>query len=212
MMTNGAKAYNNLFVKLTKFLRGKHYLQNSFDKKLKSVRMKLKNYNSIMTKDIFSVFLKAINGTPIRVMIIFAYVIFIGIKSMRDRIVYLPKLFIIPAIFIGMKYKIFNLENPLILLYYLLTLLSGFSIGYLLGMKAKIEFLKNIKSVKLPGNYYTIFIILSFFSIKYFFGYIDATNSELAIKYYPLDICVSALYSGYFLGRAISCFYRYIKS
>ena len=45
-------------------------------------------------------------GTPWWVWIILVYLLFVGIKALKPRIVYLPKLFIIPAVLSSMQYKI----------------------------------------------------------------------------------------------------------
>lgn len=49
-------------------------------------------------------FLDLLKGTPIWVWILFAYLIFIGVKSLKTRSVFIPKLFIVPLVLIFTKY------------------------------------------------------------------------------------------------------------
>ena len=86
---------------------------------------------------------------------------------MRNRIVYLPKFFIIPAVLIGLKYKVFFSENNMI---YIGFMLLGLSVGFIIAQKTVIKILREVKSIELPGNYSTIIILITFFLIKYIFG------------------------------------------
>ena len=77
----------------------------------------------------------------------------------------------------------------------------------------KIEIIKESMSVKLPGTYWTLMLLIAFFIVKYVFGYIGATKPMIYYEVQIFEICVNGLFSGYFLGKAISYlnFYRGLK-
>jgi hypothetical protein len=150
----------------------------------------------------------AITGSPWWVWAILCYVIFIGIKSRRDRFVYLPKLFILPVIFLALKYQIFTSGNGMLPLIYFLFMLLSFIPAFFLGLQAKVQIIRSTNSVKLPGNYRMICLLLSYFCIKYVLGFLQATDLGLASRYLMLDIAITALFSGYLLGKAAAYAWR----
>lgn len=149
----------------------------------------------------FPSILKIIAGTPIWVWGVFAYLIFVGIKASKQRVVYIPKLFIIPVILSALKYKIFLSASFSVYLSYFACLALGMMIGFKIAQGQKFETLNNLQ-VKLPGDYSTISILMTFFVIKYIFGYINAINHELYQDLSILELSASGIFSGYFLGKA----------
>jgi hypothetical protein len=153
--------------------------------------------------------IKIIATTPLYVWAILAYLLFVGIKAMRNHIVYLPKFFIIPAVLIGLKYKVFFSENNII---YIGFMLLGLSVGFITAQKTVIKIFRELKSIELPGNYSTIIILITFFLIKYIFGYLEATNRELVNLYLYIENSISGILAGYFLGRSVCYVYRFYKA
>ncbi len=148
-------------------------------------------------------------STPLYVWGVLAYLLFVGIKAMHDHIVYLPKLLIIPAVLMGLKYKIFFSENNTA---YLSSMFLGCLVGFIIAKKAVIKILRELKSIELSGNYSTITIVMTFFLIKYIFGYFEATNFELIAPYLYIENSISGLLTGYYLGRSSCYIYRCYKS
>ena len=81
----------------------------------------------------------------------------------------------------------------------------GLLIGFVIGWKTPIIILHDLKRIKLPGNYYTIVLLVLFFIGKYVLGYLRATDPSMIVKFTFIDTSMSGLLSGYFLG--ISCCY-----
>jgi hypothetical protein len=151
-------------------------------------------------------FLYLIKGTPFYVWIILIYLLFVGIKSLNTRIVYLPKLFIIPLILLAIKYKTFFSHDAIE--FFLVTILGAIG-GFLVCRGNKIKIIKHSQSIEVPGNYSTLIILISFFLVKYYFGYLKAIEHDLAFKYSLVENTISGLFSGYFIGRAIRYTYKY---
>ncbi|MCC2647193.1 MAG: hypothetical protein K0R02_1258 [Rickettsiaceae bacterium] len=153
-----------------------------------------------------------LSGTPLWVWGILAYLLFVGIKSIKEHVVSLPKLFIIPLVLIGMKYKLFLHSGILIISTYILSLLLGVIIGFFLNKNLSFKIVKDISAIILPGSYYTIMILLSFFSVKYIFGYLSVVAPDLATKYFIIENFLSGIFTGYFLGRAFAFLYKFIRA
>jgi hypothetical protein len=159
--------------------------------------------------------LKIILGTPTWVWAILGYLMFVGILATKERITYIPKLFIIPLVLTILKYKIFINGTILIWSCYLFCLLLSMHLSLRATQKQKIEIIQESFSVKLPGSYITIIILLSFFVIKYFFGFLQATNYSLYNQLMIAEICTSAVFTGYFLGKAncyLNCYLKKSRS
>jgi hypothetical protein len=165
-----------------------------------------------MQENLFNFVLAIIGGTPLWVWLLLGYLIFIGIKATKTQTIYLPKLFILPTIFIALKYKLLLTPKDLSFFIYILTLIIGGSLGWFFGQRIKAKFFKTTKTIELPGNYATLILIIIFFTMKYIFGYWQAAIPALAAKYSLLEIMGSALLPGYFYGRALAFCYKLSKT
>lgn len=155
------------------------------------------------SSELLSIF-KIISGTPTWVWVILVYLIILGIKSFKTRVVYIPKLFIIPIALSAMKYKLFIAGGFIVWFGYCLCLLLASYLSFRSCNMQKVTIIKETISVELPGTYWSLIIFISFFVIKYIFGYIAATNQALYNDIQIFELYISGLFSGYFLGKAIS--------
>ena len=154
-------------------------------------------------------FLHIIEGTPLYVWVILVYLLFVGIKSLNTRIIYLPKLFIIPLVLLTIKYKTFLSSDAIT---FFLAIILGAIWSFFIHKNDTIKIVKDSLSVELPGNHSTLIILISFFLVKYYFGYLNSTDHDLALKYSFIENVISGLFSGYFIGRAIQYTYKYLKA
>lgn len=152
-----------------------------------------------------------ISSTPIWVWGILVYLLFIGIKSLKDRLVYIPKLFIIPIILNLVKYKTFINANIQTLFLYAICLILSSYISYRMTNDRDFAIIPEKASVKLEGSASMLIILISFFIAKYFFGYIQSTNNILYSEIAILEIGLTGLFTGYFLGRALSFLHCFIS-
>ena len=160
----------------------------------------------------FEFIANAITGAPLWVWGVLAYLLFVGFKSMRERIVYLPKLFIIPAILFGLNYPLFIHNDRASVSAYLLSISFGLLLGFFHGSKQPVQIFKKIISIKLQGNLHTLMILLFCFFVKYVSGFIQATNPQMALEYLLFEIAIGALCSGYSLGRSLAYVYQFIRA
>lgn len=148
-------------------------------------------------------------GAPLWVWGALAYLLFIGMRATKNRILHPLKLFLMPIIFMVINYKLIFLGNNFGS--YMICLITGSWIGFMIALKKSIKIFHDIKRIELPGNYYTIVLLILFFIGKYILGYLGATQPSMAIKYTIIDTSISGLLSGYFLGIACCYLTRYYR-
>lgn len=150
-----------------------------------------------------------IAGTPLWVWSILAGVLYVGIKSLKDREIFWPMLFVMPVIIMGLKLKTLIGGN-------LWLNLGSLAVGLLLGgkhaLQTSIKVFKATKSISIPGSYSTLIAAGLFFVLKYAFGYLESSGSDLAIEYAAAETVGSGTISGYLLGKAATLVYRYFIS
>ena len=131
---------------------------------------------------------------------VLCYLVFVGVQALRPHVVYIPKLLLIPTVLIGMQYKILLSDyfNT-----YFGFLCVGVMIGIFLTLKSRAVVNQKNYTVSMPGSGVTLFVLLSFFIMKYTLGYLQAQNVAQASNYLLINIGLSALFSGYLLGRAV---------
>jgi hypothetical protein len=153
--------------------------------------------------------LKIVTGTPLEIWAILGYLLYIGFKATQPRTVYLPSLFIVPLILTGIKSLYLpSMQVP----YYFAAWLLGLVIGKLSAYSTPITVFKNSWSIELPGSYTTLVVLLSFFTVKYVFGFLNVTHPEVALEYSSIESIITGLLSGYLLGRVLGYLSRFYKT
>lgn len=147
-----------------------------------------------------------IKNTPIWVWGILLYLLYVGIQALKPRIVTLDKLIFLPLALIALKFRVFLSPDAWI---YLIGLSAGLFAGFAKVRNSPIKVLKDIKSIQIPGSSSLIVILLGFFVMRYFFGYLQATDPVAYIRYFDWELVLSGILSGYFTGQRINYFYRY---
>lgn len=153
-------------------------------------------------------FVHIIKGTPLYVWAILCYLLFVGIKSIKTRVIYLPKLFILPLILLAIKYKTLLSDDALV---FCLVIIGGSIASFFTNTGNTIKVIKKEWSIEVSGGYGTLIVLLSFFLVKYYFGYLKSTDPDLFFKYSIIESIISGLFSGYFIGRALAFTYQYLK-
>lgn len=150
----------------------------------------------------FDFILNVAKGTPTWVYAIFAYLFYVGIKATKARTVSVYKILIVPTVMTSWSIvKI--LGAPSSFLFFLLFFPVGILIGdFLLPMKVE-NVDRSSRVVTLPGSWTTLILLMIIFSIKYFFGFMHATNPGFIENYHFLEKSIFSLWSGIFWGRRI---------
>lgn len=152
--------------------------------------------------------LELIKGTPIWVWLLLLFLIYMGSKSLFDRTIELKKLLIMPIVFLVMTTS--HIKDPLS---YGIFLVMGAIIGSLSCFKYKIRVDREHKVLRIPGSPIPLILIILVFAKNYFYGYEHAVHPEMFknIFFLAISYIVSGVFSGIFIGRAGTHFFRYLR-
>jgi hypothetical protein len=162
---------------------------------------------------------EALSHTPTWVYILFVYLLWVGFKASKTRIISLKKLFIIPAIFTYMSINTlvtaFNIQIFEVSVWSS-SILIGISIGWIDVYRkyTQIKVDKQKHLIEVPGTWVTLSLILIIFTSKYYFSYELAVDPTLSNQtWFEVSmLTVSGICTGLFIGRLLSYLYKYAKS
>lgn len=145
--------------------------------------------------------------TPIWVYAIFAYVLYVGIKATKDRVVSFNATFwIFPAIFIGfMVADLRDAPTNADLIYWLALAMVAWTIGLVIAFWSMRYYgitvidLDKVE-VCVPGSWLNLCLMLTFFAVKYF-GYYTYRLHGIPTNLLLLLIALAAFCAGFFWGR-----------
>jgi hypothetical protein len=148
----------------------------------------------------------ALTHTPWWVYLLFFYLLKIGYDATKSQIVSFKKLYILPLVFLALSINTLLTSfqiSPTTLLVYLLSLLSGSGIGWLLVRNSDLKFDHKNGLVRVPGTWVTLILIMMIFFTKYFFSYSLSVDPTLAedTNFEFLMLSVSGVCTGLFVGR-----------
>lgn len=139
-----------------------------------------------------------LKGTPIWVFVVFGYFIFSGIKALKPHPTSIKKLFILPVALMVLSWM--NAEGRSLLMWLPAALVSGW-IGWKWMAKTPFKIDVSNKTILFPGSPFPLILFLAIFSIKYFFGALQATNPEGFLQWAPYQSLFSGLLTGLCFGR-----------
>lgn len=160
-----------------------------------------------MDQNLLGLIIEAVKGTPIWVWGILAYILYVGFKSTRNTVVYLPIFTIMPIILLFLQFRISPVNINLS--FYAAFPIMGSLMGIIIAYKTPIKILKKIKSIEVSGNHSTLIILILIFLIKYFFGYMQKTQQENLNLYLLYDAYITILSFGYFSGKSLYYVYKF---
>jgi hypothetical protein len=151
---------------------------------------------------------------PIWIWLLFAYLLYVGKTALKDRIMPLYKIFILPSILFSVNIRIFFLKFNF---YYLIIFLIGFCCFAMLQKKFyknyQIKADKTNKLIFLPGSIAPIITILINFFTKFYFGYKIAINASLVEHkiFFSAYVLIVGITLGLFWGKTILFYHRYLQ-
>ncbi len=146
--------------------------------------------------------------TPWWVFVVFFYLVVIGVKALQPSTVSIYRLIILPVILtvwglVGIKWSL----SPL--LAWGVSVALGIGLGWLFVRKWKIRYDRRRATLHLPGTWSTLVFALTFFGIKYFFGFYNATHTEIPFELMVAESAAAGVIAGMFLGRLAFFWKRY---
>ena len=154
--------------------------------------------------NIISTFL---TSTPWYVYLIFAYLVFVGIKALKGGILPLGKLFILPIIFVWMSVDTINQHlgfTSIHLGYWALGIVIGSVIGWWQFNRLNIVVDQQHKLLQVPGSVIALTLIVLTFAVKYYIGYTLVAHPHFSIAFAQKLLVISVVFNGFFIGRLIN--------
>lgn len=146
-----------------------------------------------------------LKSTPFYVYLLFIYLMFIGIKATKPRVVLYPvKLFIMPLVFLAFFIKQLNRIEDFLLVFVLIII--SISINLKLLQSPPVHTDNN--TLIIAGSQKPLLVIIAIFSIKYLFGYMRTVKPQLAQQYEIIELITLSLMIGMTLSKALF-YYRY---
>lgn len=153
-----------------------------------------------------------VSHTPLYVWALLAFLVYRGVLATRDRDVAFRKLFIIPAVMVGLSVAGINGHGLLgagVWGVWLTALLAGAALTWLAG-KEPIVVNHNAGTVVQRGSWMPLAMMLTVFVTKYAVAVASATHPELQGQVmFVLTVSVLfGLFNGFFVGRLL----RYVAA
>jgi len=153
-----------------------------------------------------------ITNTPFWVWALFIFLLYKGVIAIRKQIVSFKKLFIVPLIFLVWSFQgiVKRYPSANCLAIWLICILIGATIGYILTSRQKIRIDPDSHQVEMPGSMLPIVCSTIIFTFKYFVGVVSAIHPD-QVGSTGLFICelFAAIFSGIFVGRTGLCVFRF---
>lgn len=152
-------------------------------------------------------FVEFLTKEPLLVWAVLVFFVDVGLKSLHQHIVYIPRLFLLPVIMFILKSQDFC-TTLFITLLSTLFLFVGAGIAMFCAYTTTAIFNKKACTVDLPGSPVTFIVLVAFFGIKFVIEYLKQNDPKFILDYIVVDTIISALFMGYFLGRALFFAYK----
>ncbi len=154
-----------------------------------------------------------LSGTPWWVWVLFVYIIMIGLKAKKARVVPLYKLLIVPILFVSLTLHTLT-EVPLSgvnITGFIVPTLLGLGLGFWQIWRLHLKVDKKRKLLHIPGSWVTLILVLIIFSSKYYFEYSETMNPLIVeeVGFVLSMLAISGLCTGIFIGRVICYLYRF---
>lgn len=167
----------------------------------------------------FSIIIGIIRGTPLWVWFLLSYLLYRGIIGLKSRTIPLSNVFIMPGIFLALSLqnivsRLCACFNITVFFVYIFSLLFGVAMGWIIVHKMKVLVDKKRHLIAMPGSVFMLILTLLIVGVKYFFGYMKATNPAAMSSFFAISsfVGVSGAIAGITIGRMLHYLYLYKKA
>lgn len=126
-----------------------------------------------------------LKNTPVWVYLLFAFLLYRGIKARTPATVTLEKLALIPAIFLVWDiYDLITYRDPTLITYiqWAIGIISGAIIGYILINPGRLSRSSAPRSIHRPADYSALPFMLLTFGVKYVLGVLNAISPTFYVN------------------------------
>ena len=151
--------------------------------------------------------------TPVYVWLALAYLVWMGVQRMQPRRMRIQRVLIVPAIFI--LWAISSLfqraeANPTIAIAWVVALALGLALGKIVPLETMLAD-RTHGLVEMPGSIVPLIRNLAVFIAKYAIGVLSAVAPLLRPDIPFIDMAISGLCAGFFVGWVTRLMLRYRK-
>jgi len=162
-------------------------------------------------------FIQILLPTPWWVYVLFAYILYVGIKATRMRSVPVLQLFIAPSIFtiLSIHTLVGRISDHLLyIIPWGIATAVGIAIGWIEMHRLNIIVDRKNHLLKIPGSVFTLILFLLFFGSKYYYGFMSATDPERTkeIQFVIFILLISGIGTGIMWVRGFGYFFKYLKN
>lgn len=154
--------------------------------------------------------IEALQGTPWWVYLIFLYLLWIGIKASKTRVVSLKKMFIAPVLFF--IWSIYNYTNsPSKIGICIIGIVVGGCVGWVINKRLRVRVEKDEGTMTIPGTWTTLILVMVIFAVKYYinYSYAVAPKAKMDPAFYVPDLVISGFITGMFAGRIAALWQKF---
>jgi teichoic acid transport system permease protein len=173
--------------------------------------------NLLDTGIVLSVIWNILSGTPWWVYGLFGYLLYVGIKALKDHSLSLPKLFISPLLVNILAFFNNDASSTHPMTYkvgiWIVCFLVGALVSWLFSRHAPLQFNKEKLLISFPGTGAILLIGIGIFVVRYFWGAMEAIHTQPwnPLLHYLRTASLSLL-SGFITGRPLYYLYRFFKA
>jgi hypothetical protein len=159
-------------------------------------------------------FIEILLHTPWWVYVLFAYILYVGIKATKMRNVPVLRLFIAPSIFTVLSIHTLVAQIGEHFLYVIpwgVAAGIGIVIGWIEMRRLNLIVDRKNRLLKIPGSAFTLILFLLFFGSKYYYGFLSATHPERLkeIRFVIFILLISGIGTGIMWVRGFGYFFKY---
>jgi hypothetical protein len=152
--------------------------------------------------------------TPLWIWVLFAFLLFIGIRALRASTVSFVRLAILPLVFLAWGLSGFVTTyglRPIGMAVWLVAVVIGFALGRVAVRAIEIRADKERRLIRLPGSVVPLVLVLVIFATKYTLGVLSGMQPGISAVplYMSVDVGVSGLLTGMFAGRIFALWRKY---
>jgi hypothetical protein len=161
-------------------------------------------------------FIEILLHTPWWVYVLFAYILYVGIKATKMRSVPVFQLFIAPSIFTVLSLHTLAGrigDHFFYIIPWGLAAGIGIAIGWIEMQRLNIIVDRKKRLLKIQGSAFTLILFLLFFGSQYYYGFMSATQPERVkeIQFAIFILLVSGIGTGIMWVRGFGYFFKYVK-
>lgn len=162
-------------------------------------------------------FIEILLHTPWWVYVVFAYILYVGIKATKMRSVPVFQLFIAPSIFtiLSLHTLVGRVTDHFwYIIPWGLAVGTGIAIGWIEMHRLNILVDRKKRLLKIQGSAFTLILFLLFFGSQYYYGFKSATDPERIkeIQFVLFILLNSGIATGIMWVRGFGYFFKYLKS